>query len=116
VLFDRTFGILAVFHPSQFRNKIFLRISGHQLSIPGVKFVVSFALLGKLKKNVFSVQKKIHFLMVFGKKGRGVLDRRQKTCFIFCRFLKAVCSDSGAILMRSTFLGAYKIYKVCSFS
>jgi len=67
------------------------------------------------KKNVFSVQK-IHFLMVYEKKGGGLLDWRQKTCYIFCRFLKAVFSDSGAIVMRSTFLGAYKIHKVCSFS
>jgi len=52
---SRTFGILAVFHPSQFPDN-FLRVLGHQLSIPGVQFVVSLALLGRLKKkNVFSV-------------------------------------------------------------
>jgi len=98
------FWYFGCFHPSQFRDKMFLRVLGHQLSIPGVKFVVSHALLGELKKKiVFSVQK-IHFSMVYGKNG-GVLDRRQKTCHIFCRFLKAVFSDSGAILMPSTFFG-----------
>jgi len=67
---------------------MFLRVFGHQLSIPGVKFVVSLALLGELKKKiVFSVQK-IHFSMVYGKNGEGVLDWRQK--IISATFIGAI--------------------------
>jgi len=84
--------------------EVFLRVLGHQLSIPGVKFVVSHALLDELKKKNRFFRPKNPLFEGLREKWRSVRLASENVSY-FCRFLKAVFSDSGAILMASTLFG-----------